>query len=94
MNKFRFKLYVAGQTPRSQQAVTNLRQLCEESLPGRYDMEVIDVLQHPDLAEDERILATPTLVKLSPTPIRRVIGDLSDFPKVRMGLELDTPGEE
>jgi len=94
VNKFRFKLYVAGQTPRSQQAVTNLRQLCEESLPGRYDMEVIDVLQHPDLAEDERILATPTLVKLSPTPIRRVIGDLSDFPKVRMGLELDTPGEE
>lgn len=78
----RFHLYVAGETPRTHRAIENLRRLAEGDLQGRCQVEVIDVLSHPDRAEDERILATPTLIKSSPPPRRRITGDLSDLDKV------------
>jgi circadian clock protein KaiB len=87
MNHYLLKLYVTGQTPRSQRAIANLRRICEE-LGGAYEMIVIDVLERPQLAEHEKILATPTVVKELPTPIRRVIGDLSDSERVLLGLDL------
>jgi circadian clock protein KaiB len=86
--KYLLKLYVTGQTPRSLRAISNLRALCEEELRGQYEMVVIDVLERPQLAEDEKILATPTVVKELPTPIRRIIGDLSDSERVLLGLDL------
>src|SRR5262249_22141699 len=73
MLKYLLKLYVTGQTPRSQQAIVNLRRLCEQELGGAYEMVVIDVLERPQLAEDQKILATPTVVKELPGPIRRII---------------------
>ena len=79
---------MTGSTPRSQLAVANLRRICEAELGAEYDLEIIDVLEHPQIAEDQRILATPTLVKQLPPPLRRVIGDLSDREKVLFGLEL------
>ena len=88
MSKHLLKLYVTGQTLRSQRAIANLRRICESDLAGAYEMIVIDVLERPQLAEDEKILATPTLVKELPTPIRRIIGDLSDSDKVLLGLDL------
>lgn len=87
-DKYVLKLYVTGQTPRTERAIANLRRLCEEELDDRYELLVIDVLDHPQLAEDERILATPTLIKQLPPPLRRVIGDLSDKDKVLLGLDL------
>src|SRR5436309_12639118 len=89
-NKYLLKLYVTGQTPRSQRAVANLRRICEEELHGQYELVIIDVLERPQLAEDEKILATPTLVKELPIPIRRIIGDLSDTERVLLGLDLLT----
>ncbi|MGO8899152.1 MAG: circadian clock protein KaiB, partial [Isosphaeraceae bacterium] len=88
MDKYVIKLYVTGQTHRSQRAIDNLRRICEEELRGQYDLVVIDVLERPQLAEDERILATPTVVKELPPPIRRIIGDLSDAERVLVGLDL------
>jgi len=90
MQKYLIKLYVTGQTPRSQSAITNLRRICEDELRGLYEMIVIDVLERPQLAEDEKILATPTVVKELPAPIRRIIGDLSDSDRVLLGLDLKT----
>ena len=88
MKKFLLRLYVTGKTPRSERAIANLRQICEENLSGQYEMTVIDVLENPQLAEDEKIMATPTLVKNLPPPIRRIIGDLSDKEKVLLGLDM------
>ncbi|MDX2194384.1 MAG: circadian clock KaiB family protein [Gemmatimonadales bacterium] len=88
---YRFTLFVTGQTPRSQRAIANLRALCEEQLPGAYELNVVDVLEQPDLAERARVLATPTLVKDLPPPPRRVIGDLSDRQRVLFGLDLELP---
>src|SRR3954469_20728225 len=88
MQKYLLKLYITGQTPRSQRAIANLRRICEEDLGGEYEMQIIDVLERPQLAEDEKILATPTLVKELPVPIRRIIGDLTDSEKVLLGLDL------
>ena len=85
---FVLKLYVTGATPRANLAIANLRRICEQELQGDYELQIIDVLEHPQLAEDERILATPTLIKQLPPPLRRVIGDLSDSEKVLLGLEL------
>jgi len=82
------KLYITGHTARSEQAVANLRALCEQQLVDHYELIIIDVLEHPELAEQERILATPTLIKKMPPPLRRVIGDLSDTDKVLMSLDL------
>lgn len=87
--KYLLKLYITGQTPRSQRAIRNLHMTCEKLLDGRYDLVVIDVLEHPELAEEDKILATPTLIRMSPPPLRRVIGDLSESKQVLMGLDLD-----
>lgn len=88
MATYLLKLYVSGDTPRARIAIDNLRRLCEEELDGQYEMEVIDVIKDPQQAEDERILATPTLIKQLPPPLRRVIGDLSDKEKVLVGLDV------
>ena len=88
MPKFLLKLYVTGQTPKSERAITNIRRICEEELKGQYELVVIDVLERPQLAEDEKILATPTLIKELPPPLRRVIGDMSDIDKVILGLDI------
>jgi circadian clock protein KaiB len=88
MNKYLFRLFIAGQTPRARQAIDNISRICEERLPGQYEMVVVDVLEEPQLAEDERIIATPTLIKSLPPPLRRIIGDLSDTKKVLLGLDL------
>lgn len=86
--KYILKLYVTGNTSRSEQAIANLRDICEKELNGQYAMEVIDVLERPQLAEDEKIMATPTLIKELPPPLRRIIGDLSDREKVLLGLDM------
>ena len=82
------RLYIAGQTPRSAAAFANLKKLCEEHLPGRYKIEVIDLLQHPQLAAGDQIVAVPTLVKMLPEPLRRVVGDLSHTERALVGLQL------
>ena len=82
------RLYVTGRTAHSMRAIENLRHICEEELQGKYQVEVIDVLEHPQLAEDQKILATPTLVKQLPEPVRKIIGDLSDRQRVLLGLDL------
>ncbi|WP_347815427.1 circadian clock protein KaiB [Hahella sp. CR1] len=92
MNRYTLKLYVTGCTPRTERAVSNLRRLCEEELRGQYVMEVIDILERPQLAEDEKIFATPTLIKHLPPPLRRIIGDLSDTEKVLLGLDIQATG--
>jgi circadian clock protein KaiB len=79
---------VTGKTPRAQNAIENLRRICDEQLRGEYELEIIDVLERPELAESDKILATPTLIKQLPPPLRRVIGDLSDKEKVLLGLEV------
>jgi circadian clock protein KaiB len=86
--QYLLKLYVTGSSPRSETAIANLRRICEQELDDQYELEIIDVLEHPQLAEDEKILATPTLIKQLPPPLRRVIGDLSDKDKVLLGLEV------
>lgn len=88
MTKCLLRLYVAGRTPRTEQAIATIRQICEQELEGAYDFTVIDVLERPQLAENEKILATPTLVKELPPPLRRVVGDLSDRERVLIGLDL------
>ncbi len=91
MSKYLLRLFVTGASSRTETAINNLRKICESELEGRYDLEIIDVLEFPELAEDERILATPTLIKSLPLPLRRVIGDLSDTEKVLLGLQLEHP---
>lgn len=88
MERALFRLYVAGRSPRSERAITNLRRLGEEVLAGAYELDVIDVLERPDLAEAGRILTTPTLVKETPAPIRRIIGDLGDSDRLLQALAL------
>jgi len=88
MGKYLLKLYVTGKTPRSERAIANLKAICEEELNNQYELIIIDVLERPQLAEEEKILATPTLIKQLPPPLRRIIGDLSDKEKVLLGLDL------
>ena len=88
VGKLSLKLYVTGQTSRTQRAIVHLRQIVKGL---EADLKIIDVLENPQMAEDDAILATPTLIKASPIPIRRIIGDLSDGKKVLLGLDLD-PG--
>ncbi|MEO8624629.1 MAG: circadian clock protein KaiB [bacterium] len=90
---FVLSLYVTGTSPRSRQAIENLQRICEQELQGRYRLHIVDVLQHPQVAEDHKILATPTLIKQLPLPLRRVVGDLSDKEKVLFGLEVRRPAE-
>lgn len=87
-NKYHFRLFVTGQTSRSEQAIASMRALCEARLVGRYELDIIDVLDRPDLADEEKVLATPTLIKLEPPPARRIIGELSHADEVlfRLGI--------
>lgn len=94
MDKYLLKLYVTGSSSRTENTINILRQLCEEELQGRYHLTVIDVLQQPQLAEDDKILATPTLIKELPEPLRRLIGDLSDKKKVLLGLDLRSANQK
>jgi len=96
-NKYVLRLYITGRTPRSERAIANLQRICDRDLKGLYKMEIYDVLENPQLAEDEKIIATPTLIKNLPLPLRRIIGDLSDTEKVLLGLDLlplDIPSDE
>ncbi len=86
--EWELRLYVAGQTPRSLAALENLRKICEEHLAGKYHIEVVDLLVHPQLSRDDQILAVPTLVRKLPPPLRKIIGDLSDTERVLVGLQL------
>lgn len=84
------RLYVTGSTLRSTRAIDNLRRVLESQLPDSYDLEVVDVYQHPEAAAEHQILAAPTLIKLQPEPVRRIIGDLSDTERVIRSLDLPT----
>jgi circadian clock protein KaiB len=86
------RLYVAGQTPKSLAALSNLKKICNEHLAGRYKLHVIDLVKAPQLARGDQILAIPTLVKNLPVPIRKIIGDLSDLERVLVGLDLRQTG--
>ena len=85
---YALKLYVAGQTPKAVRAFSNLRKICEEHLEGRYSIEVIDLVENPQLGRGDQILALPTLVRKLPTPIKKIIGDLSNTERVLVGLDL------
>jgi circadian clock protein KaiB len=87
--KYMLRLFVTGQTPRSVRSVQNLRTFCERHLKGRFDLEVIDVYQQPSLATENQIIAAPTLIKRMPLPLRRLVGDLSDEQRVKLGLGLE-----
>lgn len=87
-DKFVLRLYVTGITARSQRAILNISTICRQHLQGRYDLEVVDLNQNPALAKDEQIIAAPTLMKLLPLPLRRIVGDLSDREGVLVGLDL------
>ena len=85
---FELRLYVAGQTPKALRAFANLRKICDEHLAGRYSIEVIDLLEDPQLGRGDQILALPTLVRRLPAPIKKIIGDLSNTERVLVGLDL------
>jgi circadian clock protein KaiB len=87
-NHYNLRLYVAGQTPKSQAAIGNLRRICEEHLAGRYTIDVIDLRTSPQLAAGDQIVALPTLVRHLPPPLTRIIGDLSNTDKVLVGLDI------
>jgi circadian clock protein KaiB len=87
-DKWQLRLYIAGNTPKSTAALTNLKKYCEQHLTGKYELEVIDLLLHPQLAAGDQILAIPTLVRKVPVPVRKIIGDLSNEEKVIVGLDL------
>ncbi len=86
--RYVLRLYVTGTTPASRRAILHVREICEEHLKGRYDLEVVDIYQLPSLARDEQIIAAPTLVKALPLPLRRLIGDLSNTDRVLFGMDL------
>lgn len=87
-DQYELRLYVAGQTPRSMEAFSNLKKICEEHLKGRYSIEVIDLFVNPRLAKGDQILAIPTLVRKLPEPVRKMIGTLADTERVLVGLDL------
>jgi circadian clock protein KaiB len=90
--KYVMRLYVTGATPRSTRAITNLRKLCDQHLPGRYELEVVDIYQQPNLALEGQVIAAPTLVKTLPLPLRKFIGDMSDTKSLLAGLEVLSRG--
>ena len=89
---YRLRLYVAGKTPKSVLAFRNLNQICEDHLHGCYEIEIIDLLENPQLAQGDQILAVPTLVRRLPEPIKKIIGDLSNTERVLVGLDLQERG--
>jgi circadian clock protein KaiB len=86
--RYKLRLFVTGSTTRSAKAIENMHRICEENLQGRYDLEIIDIYQHPEATRELQIIATPTLVKILPEPLRRIIGDLSNRERVLAGLNL------
>jgi circadian clock protein KaiB len=91
---WQLRLYVAGQTPKSIKAFANLKKICEEHLSGQYHIEVIDLLENPQLAKGDKIVAIPTLVRKLPPPLKQIIGDLSNTEKVLVGLDLRRESEQ
>jgi circadian clock protein KaiB len=87
-NRYKLRLFITGSTPRSTRALENMRRICAEMLDGRYELEVIDVYKNPEATREFQIIATPTLVKILPEPLRRIIGDLSNEERVLAGLDL------
>ena len=90
---FVLRLFVTGATSRSVQAIANIKQICETHLKGRYDLEVVDIYQKPDLLKEDQVVALPTLIKKLPAPLRRIVGDLSDTDRVLAGLDLVQKGK-
>ena len=90
---YNLRLYVAGQTPKSMAAISNVRKLADQYLPGRCTIDIIDLMKDPALAQRHQIVAVPTLIRELPEPIRRIIGDLSDTQRVLLGLDIDHQGE-
>ena len=86
--RYVLRLYVTGITPKSTQAIQNIKKICEENLKDRYELEVIDIYQQPTLAKDDQIIAAPTLIKKLPLPLRKLIGDMSDKERILLGLDL------
>lgn len=86
---WRLRLYVAGKTPKSVTAFANLKKICDERLSGRYHVEIIDLIERPELAKKDQIVAIPTLVRSLPPPLKKIIGDLSNTPRVLVALELE-----
>lgn len=86
--RYVLKLYVAGQSPKSVDAIANIKKICEENLQGRYELDVIDLYQQPQLAQGEQIIALPTLIRKLPPPLRRIIGDMSNTERVLVGLDI------
>ncbi|MDO8728214.1 MAG: circadian clock KaiB family protein [Candidatus Methanoperedens sp.] len=86
--KYILRLYITGITPKSTKSIQNIKKICEENLKDRYELDVIDIYQQPILAKDEQIIATPTLIKKLPLPLRRLIGDMSDKERILVGLDL------
>ena len=89
--RWTLRLYIAGETPRSIAALSNLQKICDDHLPGKYSIEVVDLLKNPELAAGDQILAVPTLVRMLPPPLKKIIGDLSNSERVLVGLDLQ-PG--
>ena len=85
---YKLRLFVTGASPNSSRAIANLNEICETHLKGRYDIEIIDIYQQPDIAQSEQIIALPMLIKSEPSPVRRLVGDMSDTEKVLRGLGL------
>lgn len=86
--RYLLRLYIIGTTPLSMRAIVSIRKICAEHLHGRYELEVVDISQHPSLAKDEQIIAVPTLIKKLPLPVRRFIGDMSQTERILIGLDL------
>ena len=91
--RYRLRLFVSGATPRSTQAIANIKEIADKRLEGRYDLEVVDAYQQPELVRDQHVLVLPTLVKQLPLPVPRLVGDLSDEDQVLMGLGLEIEKE-
>lgn len=92
--RYVLRLYVTGMSPRSITAIENIRRICEEHLRGRYELEVIDIYQHPEAAKEAQLLAAPTMIKQLPAPLRRFVGDMSDEEKILAGLDVVPKVEE
>lgn len=88
MNNYVLKLYITGKSPRTDRAIANIKRICQQELNNQYELVIVDVLERPELAEQAKVIATPTLIKELPLPLRRVIGDLSDTEKVLLGLDI------
>ena len=92
--KYVLRLYIAGMNPKSMQAIDNIKRICEEYLPGKYQLEIIDIYQYPIFAKDGQIVAAPTLIKELPPPLRKLIGSMSDTERVLVGMDLKSKADK